>query len=64
MPQVHHQASVATLLSYEERMIVAIVVEQLNILRVAVGLPPLTAQELRQEVRAYVRAHPRNEVQA
>jgi hypothetical protein len=59
MPTHDHKVTMETVLSYEERMIVAILVEQLNILRVQAGLPPLTAQALRQEARDYVRAHPR-----
>jgi hypothetical protein len=59
MPTHDHRATMETVFSYEERMIVAILVEQLNILRVQAGLPVLTAQVLRQEARDYVRAHPR-----
>jgi hypothetical protein len=59
MPTHNHQATMETVFSYEERMIVAVLVEQLNILRVHLSLPPLTAQALRQEARDYVRAHPR-----
>jgi hypothetical protein len=59
MPTHEHRVTIETVFSYEERMIVAILVEQLNLLRVHAGLAPLTAQALRQEARDYVRAHPR-----
>jgi hypothetical protein len=61
MPRLDHRVTVADLLSYQEQMVLTIVVEHLNVLRVQVGLPALTAQDLRQAVRAWVQAHPRNE---
>jgi hypothetical protein len=61
MPKLDHRVSVQTFFSYQEHMIVTMLVEQLNILRQEVGLAPLTMQDLRREVRDYLRAHPRQE---
>ena len=59
MPRLDHQVTLEGLFSWQERMIVSILVEQLNILRAQAGLPLLTQQDLRQEARAYIRDHPR-----
>ncbi len=62
MPRLDQRVMVEGVFSYEQRMMMTILVEQLNVLRAHLDLPLLTPQDLRQDVRAYVRAHPRGEV--
>lgn len=62
MPRLDQRVMVEGIFSYEERMMMTILVEELNVLRAHLGLPLLTPQELRQHARDYVRAHPRGEV--
>jgi hypothetical protein len=61
MPRHDHRVTLETVLSYQERMLLVLLIQQLNVLRRMVDLPPVTAQDLRQDVRAYLQAHPRNE---
>jgi hypothetical protein len=61
MPQVDHRVSVEEVLSYEQRMLLAILMKEINIVRTAASLPARNVEYLRQEVRDYRRTHPRNE---
>jgi hypothetical protein len=61
MPRHDQRVTVENTLSYEARMLVAIVLEHLNILRAKADLPPLTIEDVRAAARAHVRAHPRRE---
>lgn len=61
MPRLDHRVAVEDVLSYEERLLLAILTKEVNVVRAAAGLPARTTQYMRQEIRDYARAHPRNE---
>lgn len=59
MPRLDHQIQVPQTISYEAEMVLRLVLDQLNVLRVRAGLAALTEEQVRQAVRTYVRDHPR-----
>lgn len=44
---------------YEVQMVMTLLLQEVNVLRQEVGLPPRTAQQIRQALRQYVSDHPR-----
>jgi hypothetical protein len=61
MPRLDVQATPETTTAYETQMLLGIMLHQLNILRTALDLPLLEAQDVRQAVRRHLRDHPRPE---
>lgn len=59
MPRLDHRVSPETALSYELRMVLAVLLEELNSLRLDAGQPPLTAAQVRHKLHAYRQTHPR-----
>jgi hypothetical protein len=58
MPRLDHRPGLDTF-GYETRMIMTLLITEINLLREEAGLPPRTPQQVRQAVLAYVRDHPR-----
>lgn len=59
MPRVAHEVTVDTVLSYETRMVLALLLPQINALRSALSLPVVTPAQVRAALRQYIREHPR-----
>ena len=59
MPRLDHRVTPENTVSYETRMLLTIVLQQLNVLRQALDLPLLDAQDARRAVRNYIQEHPR-----
>jgi hypothetical protein len=59
MPRLDYRASPETTTSYETQMVLGILMHQLNVLRAALDVPLLGAEDMRYAVRRYLREHPR-----
>jgi len=59
MPRLDVQATPETTTAYETQMLLGIMLHQLNVLRAALDLPLLEAQDVRQAVRRHMRENPR-----
>jgi hypothetical protein len=59
MPRLDHRVTLDTTVSYETQMVLTLLVQQLNVLRQALTLPRLDAQDVRRAIREYLRTHPR-----
>lgn len=58
MPRVEHRAELS-MLSYETRLVLSVLYEEINALRQQAGLPVRTPQAIRQALREYLKAHPK-----
>lgn len=59
MPRLDKQITVQQAVGYETEMVLRLVLDQINVLRVRAGLAALTEEQIRQAVRQYLRDHPR-----
>lgn len=60
MPRLDYRASLETeVLRYDVRLVLDLLVAEVNSLRAKVKEPVLTAQDLQGKIRAYMREHPR-----
>ena len=57
MPRMDHTARVEQL-PYDVQLVLTLLVQEINALRQAAGLPPRTPAQVRQAVRDYLRQHP------
>ena len=57
MPRIAHEADPQRVLSATERLVLTVLLQEINLLREAVGAPPRTPQDIRQAIRGYLRAH-------
>jgi hypothetical protein len=58
MPRLDHRVTAETAVGYETRLLVTVLLQQLNILRQAVDLPLLEWQDMQQAMHRYIQAHP------
>ena len=58
MPRLDHRAQVEEL-PYEVRLVLTLLLDELNLLRQRAGLQPRTPAQVRDAVRDYRKAHPR-----
>jgi hypothetical protein len=59
MPRLNHQVQVQEVVSYETEMVLRLVLDQLNVLREQVHLPPIQESHVRHAVKQYLHTHPR-----
>ena len=58
MPRLDHPATLERF-PYEVRMVMTLLLQEINVLRQAASLPPRTPQQVRQALRDYLRQNPR-----
>jgi hypothetical protein len=59
MPTLNHQVQTEAILSYELRMVLTLLLGELNTLRTQAGLPVRTPEQIRVAIRQYMRTHER-----
>jgi hypothetical protein len=59
VPQLNHRITTEQALSYEARLLLAILLDEINTLRTQAGLPERTMAQVRTAVRQYIREQPR-----
>lgn len=57
MPRLAHRVEVERL-AYDTRMVLTLLMQEINVLRQQAGLAPRTPQQIRQAVRDYQRTNP------
>jgi hypothetical protein len=58
VPRLDHRTALEQF-PYEVQLVMTLLLQEVNVLREQVGLPPRTPQQVRQALLSYVRTHPR-----
>jgi hypothetical protein len=60
MPRIDHRMTTETAVPYDVRLVLEILVSEINTLRTQAGLPVRTTAQIRTAVRNWIKANPRN----